>query len=170
MEEENEVSNKIVSILRIIFVYLFLIFLLFLNAANLPMFDMGNIAPYFLLMGIYFWALARPALIPFYLVFFFGLALDFITAQPVGLNAVCFLLVSFILYSQRRFLKGQAWPVIWAGFGLATLLVAGIHLVVFILMNWAWPGSFQLFATVLISVLAYPVVSMPMVAINRLFR
>ena len=170
MEDRNESLQKIFAIARIISVYLFLIFLLLLNAAKLPVFDLGTVTPYFLLMGVYYWLLARPTMLPFYLVFVFGLALDFITGEVVGLNALCFLLISFVLYGQRRFLKGQAWPVLWAGYGLACAFVACVHMIVFILMNWSLPGFFQFFAPILISVLAYPLITIPMIALNKLFR
>lgn len=170
MEHENELLQRFVAIAKFVLVYLFLIFLLMLNASSLPIFDLGNITPYFLLMGIYYWLLAKPSLLPFYLVFLFGLALDFATGQIVGLNAFCFLLISFILHGQRRFLKGQAWPVLWAGYGLACFFVGLIHLLVFILMHWAWPGAFQLLATVVVSLLTYPIMVVPMIALHKLFR
>lgn len=170
MEHENESLQKIFAIAKNISVYLLLIFLTLMNASSLPIFDLGNITPYFLLMGVYFWSLTRPSLLPFYVVFAFGLTLDFITAQVVGLNALAFLLISFVLFSQRRYLKGQSWPVLWAGYGFACIFVGLLHLIVFILMNWAWPGLFQLLATVIISVLAYPLVTVPMIALNKLFR
>lgn len=170
MERQNETLQKYLGIVRYAAVYVFLIFLMLLNASSLPVFDIGNITPYFLLMGIYFWLLTRPGLLPFYLVFIFGLGLDFITGQVVGLNAFSFLMISFVLTSQRRYMNGQAWPVIWAGFGFAALFLGAMHMLIFILMNWAWPGIFELFATVLISVLAYPLMTLPMSALNKLFR
>lgn len=170
MEQENPSLQKLFAIAKIAFVYLFLLFLMFLNAARLSMFDLGNITPYFLLMGIYFWLLARPALLPFYLVFILGLGLDVISGQVIGVNALAFLLISFVIFSQRRFLKGQAWPVLWVGYGIACLFVGLVHFLVYILMNWAWPGLLPLLATVVISVLAYPLMTVPMIALNKLFR
>ncbi len=170
MEEHSEAFQRISSILRNFLVYIFLIFLLLFNAASLPMFDIRNITPYFLLMGIYYWTLTRPSLLPFYLVFILGLALDIVSGQLLGLNALCFLLISFILHGQRRFLRGQSWAVLWAGYGLACMVVAFIHMLVFILMSQSWPGFFPLFATILVSVLAYPVIVMPMITLNKFFR
>ncbi|PZP55776.1 MAG: rod shape-determining protein MreD [Micavibrio aeruginosavorus] len=171
MEDSNEALQKVVAIVRVVLVYISLVFLMLLNASSIPILELGNITPYFLLMGIYFWILARPGLVPFYLAFLFGLGLDFITGQAVGLNALCFLLISFILFSQRRFLKGQVWPVLWAGYGVACLFVGFIHLLVFILSSgFHFPSLMPFLATVLVSVLAYPLMTVPMVAINKFFR
>ena len=170
MEHQNETLQKIFAIAKTSLVYVFLIFLMFLNAARLSILDMGNITPYFLLMGIYFWLLARPSLLPFYLVFLLGLGLDVISGQVIGGNALAFLLISFVIFSQRRFLKGQAWPVLWVGYGVACLFVGLIHFAVFVLMNWAWPGLLPLLATVVISVLVYPLMTIPMIAIQKLYR
>jgi rod shape-determining protein MreD len=169
-EDRHEAVQKTFAAARTGSVYLFLAFLTFLNASNLAVLELGNITPYFLLMGIYFWLLSRPSLLPAWLVLVMGLSLDLISGQPVGLNGFCFLLIYFALHGQRRFLKGQSWPVLWAGYGLACLFVGLIHLVVFLLSNrFAWPGFVPLAATVLVSILTYPLVVMPMVAINRLF-
>ena len=169
-EERHEAVQKVFAIARTGSVYLFLLFLMFLNASNLAGIDNGNITPYFLLMGIYFWLLSRPLLLPAWLVLLLGLTLDLITGQPVGLNGLCFLLIYFVLLGQRRFLKGQSWPVLWAGYGIASLFLGLVHLLVFLLSNrFAWPGLFPLIASVIVSVLTYPLVIMPMVAINRLF-
>lgn len=170
MEERNESLQRVFAILRIASVYVFLCLLMIFNAASLPMFDLGNITPYFLLMGIYYWTLTRPTLMPFYLVFLLGLGLDVITGQLLGLNALAFLIIAFVLHGQRRFLRGQSWPVLWVGYGLACALVAFIHMVVFILVSRSWPGLFPFTATVLISVLAYPIIVWPMMTLNKFFR
>lgn len=170
MEERNESLHRAFEVIRIFLIYLWVVFLLALNASSIAFFDIGNITPYFLLMGIYYWVLTRPALFPSYVVFAYALGLDIISGQPIGLNALSFMIVFFVLHSQRRFMIGQSWPVLWTGYALACLLVALIHMIVFILMHWSWPGLFPLLATVFISALAYPLITVPMIALNRIFR
>lgn len=170
MEEQHEGLQRALTLLRIVFVHFYMLILLALNAASLPVFDIGTVTPYFLLMGIYFWGVNRPGMIPSYLVFIFGILLDIVTGQPIGLNALSFLLIYFILYGQRRFLKGQAWPVLWFGFGIAAILVSAIHMLVFILTSWVWPGVTSAVLAVLISFLAYPLVIAPMIALNKFMR
>ena len=167
-DHQSETAQKIFAVARIISVYVFLFLLMVLNAARIPILQIGIVTPFFLLMGIYYWTLTRPSLLPTYLAFILGLMLDFITGQPVGANGLAFLVISFLLHSQRRFLKGQSWPVLWAGYGIACMFVGILHLTVFVLMNWSWPGLSTLIATVVLSVLAYPVTLTPMVAWQRL--
>lgn len=170
MEEQHEGLQRALTLLRILFVHVYMLILLALNAASLPVLDIGTVTPYFLLMGVYFWGVNRPRMIPSYLVFLFGLLLDTVTGQPIGLNALSFLLIYYTLHGQRRFLKGQAWPVLWFGFGIASILVSAIHLLVFMVTNWAWPGIASGVLAVLISFLAYPLVIAPMVALNKFMR
>lgn len=170
MEERSEGLLRAFEIIRIVLIYVWVVFLMVLNASSIAIFDIGNITPFFLLMGIYYWVLTRPSLFPSYIVFAFALGLDIISGQPIGLNAFSFMVVYFLLNGQRRFLSGQSWSVMWVGFGLACALVAFLHMLVFILMNWSWPGILPLLATVLSSVLAYPLIAMPMIGLNRIFR
>lgn len=170
MDDIDESYRKPLLILRVGCVYAYLVFLLVLNASNIPLFDLGYSTPFFLLMGIYYWRLHKPYILPLPCVFLLGLTLDLITAMPAGLNAFSFLLIAFVLGGQRRFLNGQAWPVLWVGFALAAILVAVLHCLAFALLNWRWPGFSPVIVSVIISSLAYPLIAWPMIKLTRFFK
>ena len=76
----------------------------------------GAVAPALPLTAVYYWVVYRPDLMPRTLVFAAGLLDDVLTATPLGLHALIFLVVLWALLPQRRFLVGLPFPVVWLGF------------------------------------------------------
>lgn len=157
-----------VHFLRIAGVYLLLFILLILNLVDIPLMkeDTGRSA--FLLIGIYFWTIYRPSLLPYPLVFCAGLILDFLSGGLVGLYALCFMVLVMIVRSQRRFLLGQSWPVVWAGFCVAVVVVTGFQFVAYSLSNWEFPPLIPQFFNLISSFCLYPLILPPMMLLNRL--
>ncbi len=103
--------------------------------------SLGEIRPAFLLIAVYYWAILHPSLLPPLAVFAIGIALDLLFVYPLGMNALVLVVVQWLTRSQRKFLLGQSFPVIWAGFALV-VFGAGI-------LQW---GLFSLFNTTLVPV------------------
>lgn len=91
----------------------------------------GAVAPVLPLIAIYYWGVHRPDLLPFSLTFGIGLLQDVVTAAPLGLSALVFLLVRGILIGPRRFLVGRSFPVLWWGFNIVAVIATAIEWVVF---------------------------------------
>jgi len=85
----------------------------------------ADVAPAFGLMAIYFWAVQRPDVFPVYAVFSVGLLYDLLSAGPLGLWALVYLVVYGIVVSQRLLFIGQTFTLFWLGF-LVAALVAGL--------------------------------------------
>jgi len=85
----------------------------------------ADVAPAFGLMAIYFWAVQRPDVFPAYAVFSVGLLYDLLSAGPLGLWALVYLVVYGIVVSQRLLFIGQTFTLFWLGF-LVAALVAGL--------------------------------------------
>lgn len=87
----------------------------------------------FAMIVIFYWAVFYPRFLPGFLVFCFGLAVDFLYLGPVGLHALCFYGVWRASLWQRSFLMEQSFFVLWGVFGsfyLAFLtFVYGISLI-----------------------------------------
>ena len=79
----------------------------------------GGLLP---LMGITYWTLVRPRTMNPVLVFIIGCLVDIVTFMPIGLHAFVFLIVQSVLKSQRRFLVGQGFWVLWACFALLAFI------------------------------------------------
>lgn len=73
-------------------------------------------------IAIYYWAVARPELLPPMAVFAIGLVFDLLSAGPIGLWAFVYLLAYGLTVTQRFFLINAPFSVFWTGFGV----VAGI--------------------------------------------
>ena len=153
--------------IRALSVYLFIVLLFCLNLASIPLLGSGIVRPAFLLIGIYFWTIARPMLLPMPLVFLLGLLFDVVSASVVGLHTFAFTIICLLVRSQRRYLLGQPWPVLWAGFAIAALILGVIQMLVFMLESGVFPSLWLLLANVLVSSLAYPLMTPLMNLINR---
>ncbi|MEQ8966407.1 MAG: rod shape-determining protein MreD [Azospirillaceae bacterium] len=81
------------------------------------------IAPMLVLMPVYFWTVHRPDLLPFPVTFAAGLLHDALTGAPLGLHAIVLLFCQGVVLTQRRFLAGKSFFVLWWGF-LFTVVVA----------------------------------------------
>lgn len=117
------ISLGTMSLLKRGAVYLFLVFLMLLALIDIPWVTTGEIRQGFLVAGLYFWSIYRPTLLPYIVVFLFGITLDFLSGGLLGLNTICFIVLVMIVRSQNRFLLGQSWQMIWAGFMVAIIAI-----------------------------------------------
>ena len=159
-----------VHFLKIIFIYSLLFFMIILNLTHLPFFGEDGARFSFLLIGVYFWLIYRPALIPYPLLFVSGLLLDILSGGLVGLNALCFMVLGIIVRNQRRYLLGQSWSVVWAGFCVAAIIVSSIQFLSYSLAYLAFPTLLPIFFGLVVSFLLYPVLLPFMMFLNRLLN
>lgn len=93
---------------------------------------LGSLLP---LMGISYWSLVRPATMKMPLVFTLGLVSDCLLFSPLGLHAFVLVLSQAVLMTQRRFLVGQGFWVLWAGFALVVTGAYFLQWCLFSLLN-----------------------------------
>ncbi len=72
----------------------------------------------FVLISLYCWLILRPDLLPPASVFILGVLSDLIYANPLGIDALVFMLLYLILYTQRRFLIGHSFSFLWGTFAV----------------------------------------------------
>ena len=77
--------------------------------------------PSFALVAIYIWILVRPGLMPPIAVFALGILQDLFWGGPVGLWGAVFLMVWVFTVSQRQFLDGRDFGVVWGVFGVVAI-------------------------------------------------
>lgn len=82
----------------------------------------ASVTPVLQLMGVYYWAIFRPDLLPAWSAFLIGLLYDILSGTPLGINALVLLLVQGVAAGQRKFFLGKSFAVAWWAFGL---LIAG---------------------------------------------
>jgi rod shape-determining protein MreD len=95
-----------------------------------------QIAPIFVLISIYHWAIYRPNLLPLYSIFILGLIQDFLIGTPVGLFVVVFLIIYGLVVSQRRFFAGKPFSLYWFGFAIISLFA--------LTLSWALASAWHL--------------------------
>lgn len=92
----------------------------------------ASVAPMLALMAVYHWAIYRPELLPAVAVFLVGILQDMLMGLPVGVNALVFLTVYGVVLSQRGFLHGKSFAIVWLGFAV---VAAGASLETWILVS-----------------------------------
>ena len=89
----------------------------------------AEVSPLLPLIGIYYWSIYRPELLPSSMVFTIGLLNDVLMGTPLGVSPLVYLLVQGTTASQRRFFLGKPFIVAWCCFALVT--------VASVLLEWA---------------------------------
>jgi rod shape-determining protein MreD len=92
--------------------------LLLLTAVPTRLPGFASIAPILPMMGVYYWAIYRPDLLPAWAAFVIGLLYDIVAGTPLGVNALVLLLVQGTAASQRRFFLAKSFLVSWWAFAL----------------------------------------------------
>lgn len=128
----------------------------------------GNVRPFFLLVGVYYWAVYRPTLMPPWYVFALGLMTDILSGLPVGLSAFVLVCVQWIVRSQRLYLMGQSFLGMWMGFGVTCLIVAAMQIILFSVVTQSLPPVAPALASVGLSVCLFPAISLALVGTHRL--
>jgi rod shape-determining protein MreD len=95
-----------------------------LTASVLPLRipDYAAVAPLLDLVGIYYWTIYRPELLPPVAVFVIGLVFDLLSGGPLGVTPLLLLLSRALVLSQRRFFVNRLFPFVWCGFTLIAAL------------------------------------------------
>lgn len=90
--------------------------LLLINTIPFHIPGFAQVAPMLPLIGIYFWAVYRPDLMPAIAVFLIGILHDFLSGLPLGISALIFLAVLGAALAQRSFFFGKSFVIVWIGF------------------------------------------------------
>jgi len=146
------------------------LFLLLLSVVPLSTPSPALVLPPFALMGIYFWSVYRPDLLPMAAAFGIGLTQDMLSGGPPGLFAAAYLVVQAVMSGQRRFFVGKAFRVEWLGFALvAPLLYAAVWLVGSIYYFRLLPAA-EIVVQVLLALAFYPAITWVLGRLRALAR
>ncbi len=132
----------------------------------IPMMDVAR--PTFFLIGIFYWAIYRPSLLPTVWIFVLGIIYDALLGFPIGLHSILFVFIQYLLRSQRLFFMGQSFITIWLGFSLAIALFEFCEWIVFSLLLSEIIIQKQIIFTFLFSALSFPIVSLALFLIHKI--
>ncbi len=111
------------------------LFMLLLTVMPLHVPGLASICPILPLMGVYYWAIYRPDLLPAWAAFVLGLMHDIISGTPLGVNALVLLLAQGVASSQRKFFLGKSFSVTWWAFGLLAAAALGLSWMLVIMLS-----------------------------------
>jgi rod shape-determining protein MreD len=121
----------------------------------------GSITAPLLLMAIYYWAIYRPTLIPAWIAFAAGLLVDLISGiDTVGISALVFVIVRWVMTDQRRYFMGQSFLMIWIGFTIVEITALFVEWAVYGILGSGWLPLRPLYFSALMGVAVFPIVSM----------
>ena len=127
----------------------------------------GSVAPLLGLIGIYYWAIHRPDLMPFSIVFVIGLLHDALTGAPLGIASFVLLLCYWMVCSQRRLLVGKSFIVVWWGFMVVAICATALEWLLFsILVGTVMPIRPILFQS-LMTMAVFPAVAWIFIQVHR---
>ena len=145
--------------LRMMVVYLLMFALFLLNTISFATPLSTTIDMPFIIMMFYYWSIYRPTLIPPSMVFAIGICFDLLSGWPIGLNAFIFLLLRHVIVSQRLFLTGQPFTVIWIGFMIAGFASVSMQWLLFGLTHLQWGPIDPVILTSFVAILLFPLIS-----------
>ena len=142
-----------------------LLVLILLSAVPFRIAHLGEVRPAFMLMAVYYWTILRPT--PPLAVFALGLVLDMLSAYPFGMNALVLVTVQALTSNQRKFLLGQSFLVIWAGFALVAFGAGVVQWMLFSLFNLALVSAKPMLISVILSAFLFPLCVLPLAAVHK---
>ncbi len=154
--------------LRLCVVYLFIFLLFLLNIISISMPLSITIDVPFILMLIYYWSIYRPTLLPPILVFIMGGCLDLLSGWPLGINAFIFLVLRQLVSSQRIFLSGQPFIVVWLGSMVAISSSLFLQWGLFGLIELQWSSFDPVIISSFVGIVLFPAVSMVFHVLHRI--
>lgn len=163
----TELGDNLIRGTRLALAHSVLLVLFILSVMHWPVELLNTTKPAFLLMGLYYWAIYRPTLIPPLIVFAIGLITDMVQGVPVGLNAFIFVLVFWIVRNQRRYLMGQSFPVVWSGFAIVAVSEETLRWTFQTLFESAWPDIIPFVSSGILSIVLFPLISLVLIAVHR---
>ena len=156
----SSLSERADTLWRLLVVYGFIAVLFVLNTVSFSLPASGDIDIPFLIMAIYYWSIYRPTLLPPWLVFTMGIFFDFLGGLPVvGLTALIFICVRWIVVDQRLFLMGQSYVMVWVGFIAVNFISCSAQWFLYGLMQFQWTPFEPVLLVCLAGLFVFPAVS-----------
>ncbi len=144
-------------------------FLMLVGMVPLQLPGWGTVAPQFVLMAIYYWAIHRPDLLRPSFAFGLGVLHDLLSGIPLGLSALVFVLVYWVVLSQRRFFLAGSFAMLWFGF---LLIACGASLVYWLgvsLLSLTLAPPSSTIAQTALTVALFPIFSWAFMRVHRAF-
>lgn len=108
------------------------------------------------LVMIYFWTVYEPEKLPSSLIFLLGLLQDALTGGPFGLWPMVYLVVQFVVLSQRSYFLGREMKVVWMGFAIVATGAGLLIWLVLCLISRGFLPLSGIMLQILVTICVYP--------------
>ena len=113
--------------------------------------------PYLTLMGVYFWSVEQPDLLPLVAVFSIGVVEDALTGGPLGLSALLLIILRQFAAAQRRFLIEANRQFSWIIFMVLCFLFAAVFWLISSIYLGQWLSFGAVMGRAAMTAFLYPV-------------
>ncbi|MAS87681.1 MAG: hypothetical protein CMH30_06880 [Micavibrio sp.] len=162
--DHSSFLDGLVAFLQYSLIHIFLAALFFMGL--LPFGFPINVGLF--LIGMYFWSMYRPTILPFPLVLFYGILADSLYVNSIGFYTLIFLSIVGFIRWQRLRLANQIFIVHWGLFFILLILIALMKFLVAYLFMGTSLNFIQAVQEVFIAGLVFPFVNMLLFYQNRL--
>lgn len=168
MIDDNRPSlTGALNLVRFSVPYAVIAVLFMMNVITVPYVQDNTLKIPLILMCVYYWSIYRPMLLPSWLVFVMGVILDILTMMPIGLTAFILVVTQKSIIYQRRYLMGQPFIILWAGFVFITVASLGLTWVIFNMMGGMILGLKSIGFAFLLTILSFPFVTILLHATHK---
>ncbi len=141
--------------------------LFILSTMPFDILGLDGVRPAFMLIAVYYMTILRPDLMSYVAVFMMGIALDLHSGSPLGLNAFILVAVQWLTRTQRKFLVGQSFRVIWAGFAVIAFVTGLVQLLIVSIFNMALFSLMPVIISVCLSAALFPLLALPLSYLHK---
>jgi len=146
---------------------LLIVALVFLGQLPYSLSGHATVTPYFVLMGVFYWGLHRPDLLPAVVVFLVGLIQDALDGEPFGVNAFVLIAVYWLVASQQRHFRGRPFLVVWSGFAAAALMADVLRWILVSLVLGTALAPWAIMLEYFLTVMFYPLLTVAFALAHR---
>lgn len=168
MTSDQNLWSRIDGLARYSLPFIITFSAVFLSFIPLHLENVESIKPMLVLGSIYYWTIYRPDLLPMLIIFVIGLFQDLLYGAPIGISAFIYLIISFLVGTQRRFFHGKTFGIVWWGFMISAILAVCLDWFIFsIIEQMILPFQSFIFKY-LMSIASFPIIFVFMLLLHRL--
>lgn len=119
------------------------------------------------LVAIFYWAVYRPDLFTPIAALGIGILHDALNGLPLGLSALIFPAIHYLVYTQRRFFIGHPFFMLWFGFAITMLLVGFSQWLLLMLFEMRWFDPVPVLLQSLLTIGVFPFLTSLLIVLQR---
>lgn len=170
MRQEEGLWHRLDLVARSISPFFVTLLLVLVSLLPLRIADLSPIVPALALIGVFFWSVHRPDLMPIWAVFLLGLVQDLLTGAVIGPGIVGLLVAHALVVWQLRFFLAASFAVIWVAFMLVAAAALGVTWLLTCIALTTYVEPAPLFFQYLVTLAFYPCLAWAFLRGQRLFH